>query len=113
MRNNLEWFKDILDAIQQIEKYSAKGEQEFSRNELIQIWMVHHLQIIGEAANKISKDFQSKYSEIKWRDIIAMRNLLIHEYFGVDIEEIWNTVQTDLPELKQRISEIISDIQNN
>jgi len=54
LRNQIEWLKDIFDAILQIEKYAVKGEREYFQNELIQKWMVYHLQIIGEAANKTS-----------------------------------------------------------
>lgn len=109
MRNDIEWLKDILDAIQQIEKYIKLGKEKYSNDELIQTWMIHHLQIIGEAANKLSTQIQEKYSEVKWYQIVGMRNLLIHEYFGVDLEEIWNTIINDIPLFKKTIVKMISD----
>ncbi len=64
MRKEIEWLKDIIEAIEQIEKYAVKGEDEYLKNELIQKWMIYHLQIIGEAANKISNEVQNKFSSI-------------------------------------------------
>ena len=107
MRNQIEWLKDILDAIIQIEKYAAKGESEYFQNELIQKWMVYHLQIIGEAANKISADINERFTKIPWAQIVGLRNIIVHEYFGVDVEEIWNTIIHDIPKLKTEIEQII------
>lgn len=100
MRKEIEWLKDILEAIEQIEKYAVKGEDEYLQNELIQKWMIYHLQIIGEAANKISNEAQNKFSSISWPQIIGLRNIIVHEYFGIDVEEIWNTVMIDIPNLR-------------
>lgn len=109
MRNDIEWLRDILDAIGQIEKYAVNGEEKYMRDELIQTWMIHHLQIIGEAANKLSTSIQEKYSEVKWYEVIGMRNLIIHEYFGVDLEEIWNTIVNDIPTFKVTIMKMINN----
>ena len=109
MRNDLEWLKDILDAISLIEKYALLGEEKYMHDELIQTWMIHHLQIIGEAANKLSPAIQEGYTEIKWYQIVGMRNLIIHEYFGVDLEEIWNTVVNDIPIFKVTVLKMIND----
>jgi uncharacterized protein with HEPN domain len=113
LRNDTEWLKDILDEIALIEKYSVKGEDVFQRDELIQTWMVHHLQIIGEAASKLSEILRQKYPSIQWRDIISMRNFIVHQYFGVDLEEIWNTVIYDIPVLKNNIMQILKDTGNS
>ncbi|MGE5682019.1 MAG: DUF86 domain-containing protein [Bacillota bacterium] len=113
MRNDTEWLKDIQDEIGLIEKYSAKGEEVFQKDELIQTWMVHHLQIIGEAASKLSEHLRQKYSSIPWRDVISMRNFIVHQYFGVDLEEIWNTVIYDVPVLKYNIIQILKDADNS
>ncbi|MFA4922686.1 MAG: HepT-like ribonuclease domain-containing protein [Ignavibacteriaceae bacterium] len=113
MRNQIEWIKDIFDAIVQIEKYSLKGEDVFQKDELIQTWMVHHLQLIGEAANKVSGDITKKYRMIPWAQIKGLRNIIVHEYFGIDLEEIWNTVIIDIPKLKKNITLIISDLEKS
>lgn len=108
MRSDRERLLDILDAITKIEKYSARGRDEFERNELIQTWVVHQLQIIGEAASKISEAMQSAHSEILWANIVAMRNIIVHEYFGIDQDEVWSTIEHDVPDLKRRVQHILS-----
>jgi uncharacterized protein with HEPN domain len=96
----------MLEAIERIERYSEKGPDVFKRDELIQTWVVYHLQIIGEAASKLGRGFHNTHSEIPWPQIIAMRNLLTHEYFGIDLDEVWQVVERDLPTLKQRLNRI-------
>lgn len=110
MRKEIDWLKDILEAIEQIEKYAVKGEDEYMQNELIQKWMVYHLQVIGEASNKVSNNIQNKYSSISWSQIIGLRNIIVHEYFGIDLEEIWNTIMIDIPKLKIDILKIVDDL---
>ena len=107
MKNEREWILDILDAIEQIEKYAVKGEEEYSANELIQKWMIFHLQIIGEASSKISDKIRSETPSVPWRQIIGLRNIIVHEYFGIDPEEIWNTIVTDIPGFKVEILKIL------
>ncbi len=107
MRDDRERLQDILEAITRIEKYTVRGRHVFENDELIQTWVVRHLQIIGEAASRISKKMQSAHPEIAWANIIAMRNILVHEYFGIDQDEIWSTVEFDLPVLKRQIEEIL------
>jgi uncharacterized protein with HEPN domain len=109
MRDSRERLRDILDAIDSIERYSVKGKAAFDDDELIQTWIVHHLQIIGEAASKLDPLFQESHSNISWSQIIAMRNILIHDYFGVDRQEIWITVERDLSQLKKQIQELLSE----
>ncbi len=110
MRKQKEWLEDILEAIKQIEKYAVKGEKEYSQNELIQKWMIYHLQIIGEATSKISNEIQIKYTSIPWPQIVGLRNIIVHEYFGIDLEEIWNTVIIDIPKLKTEVLKIIEEL---
>ena len=108
MKSEKEWLLDILDAIGQIEKYVCKGEAEYSANELIQKWMIYHLQIIGEASGKISDETRNMTLSIPWRQIIGLRNIIVHEYFGIDPGEIWNTIIKDIPGLKVEILKILN-----
>jgi uncharacterized protein with HEPN domain len=103
---------DILEALLKIEKYAAKGEQEFYKEELIQVWIIHYIQIAGEAANQLSDSLKKNHTEIPWKGISGMRNLLGHQYFGLDLDEIWDTVSTDLPVLKEKMQELLTDYQN-
>jgi uncharacterized protein with HEPN domain len=106
LKRDQERFHDILEAIGRIEKYAKKGRRVFEQNELIETWVVHNLQIIGEAARKLSDDSRAAHPEIPWPQIIAMRNILVHDYFGVDINEVWAAVEKDLPVLKRQITAI-------
>ena len=84
MRNDKERLLDIKEAIQTIEKYSKKGSKAFRSDELVQRWIVSHLQIIGEAARHLSDEFKETHSEIQWEQIIGMRNIIVHDYFEID-----------------------------
>lgn len=101
MRDDLERLKDILEAIEQIEKYSANGRSVFEKDELIQTWVIHHLLILGEAAAKVTDDFREENADIPWPNIIGMRNILIHHYFGIDLDVVWAVVEKDMPDLKK------------
>lgn len=108
MRENRERLIDIQEAIERIEKYTVKGKDEFEKEELIQNWTLHHLQIIGEAASRLSDEFRKQHQEIPWSKIIGMRNILIHNYFEIDTAIVWTAVEQDLPVLKQNIKTILN-----
>lgn len=107
MRNDRERLLHIQDAIERIDKYAQKGKEAFSRDELIQSWILRHLQIIGEACRALSPEFKARHSDVPWSDIIGMRNILVHDYFGIDVEAVWSAVERDLPELKRKIDAIL------
>ena len=113
MRDPKERLLDMLDAIERIEKYASKGRTAFEQDELIQTWMVHHLQILGEAAAKLGREFHEQHPSIPWPQVIAMRNVLVHDYFGVDLEEIWRMVERDLPELKNSCKRLVDELAKN
>ena len=71
--------------------------------------MMRQIEIIGEAARHISKDIRRTYPEVPWHDVTGMRDKLIHDYFGVDIEKVWLTAQEDLPVLKRQVIGILKD----
>lgn len=109
MRNDIERLIDIIDAIERIERYSKINKNLFETDELIQTWMVHNIQIIGEAAGKIAKEFQEQHPTIPWRSIGSMRNIIVHAYFKVDLDEVWNVIQNELPILKGQIQKLIDN----
>ncbi|GAB6931821.1 HepT-like ribonuclease domain-containing protein [Calditerricola satsumensis] len=100
----------ILEAIERIEKYLVYGEEQFRQSELIQTWIVHHLQIIGEAVRMLSKSFRDAHPEVEWNKIIGMRNILVHEYFGIDSDIVWRVVNTELPNLKKKVKTFIQEV---
>lgn len=112
MRRDRDRLQDILDAIAAIRRYTQRGQQTFEEQELIQVWIVYHLQIIGEATNALSSPLLNRYSDIPWPQIIGLRNLIVHEYFKVDLQIIWDITQQDLPTLKPAIEQILKEMDN-
>jgi uncharacterized protein with HEPN domain len=112
LRNDREWLLDILDALKKIEKYSSRGYDAFAEEELLQIWVIHYLEVVGEASNHISKALLEKHTDIPWADIVGLRNILVHQYFGIDLKRVWETVEVDLPVLKKRIEEILAELEH-
>lgn len=76
------------------------GRSKFDDDEMIQVWVTHHLQIIGEAANKISIETREYAEAIPWEQIIGMRNILVHDYFGINLDIVWSTAVNFLPYFK-------------
>jgi uncharacterized protein with HEPN domain len=100
---------DIAEAIERINKYADRGREAFENDELIQNWILHHLQVLGEAAAKISSEFQEANQIIPWSKIIGMRNILVHDYFGIDTEIVWTVVEKELPDLKASVKTLIEE----
>lgn len=96
-----EYLSDIRDAIHSAREFS-KGVnfEEFQNNREKQFAIIHALEIIGEAAKQVPVSVRDEYPDIPWRDIAGMRDRLIHGYFSVNLERLWNTVLEDLPRLE-------------
>lgn len=108
MKGNKVYILHIFDAILAIEKFAENlSQDEFLKSDLTQSAVIRKIEIIGEAVKNLSEDFKGKYQFIPWKRIASMRDKLIHEYFGVDIERVWDTIQKDLPLLKEQISKIL------
>lgn len=101
------YLRHILESIMAIEKY-AEGQtlQTFLVSERDQDAVIRRFEIIGEAVKNLSDEFKNKNPKIPWQKIAGMRDVLIHEYFVVDIRAVWDTIQGDLPKLKKQIKEI-------
>jgi uncharacterized protein with HEPN domain len=97
--------------MERIEEYT-KGmeEDDFLSNNLVQDGTIRQIEIIGEASKNVSKDLRDKYPQIPWSDIAAMRDRLIHHYFGVNLKAVWDTVKIDIPVLKNEIMIILNDL---
>jgi uncharacterized protein with HEPN domain len=78
------------------------------QDELVQVWMVHHLQIIGEAAARLPPDLRSASPRVPWSQIIGLRNVLVHAYFRVDPDEVWAVVDRDIPALREEVVTLLS-----
>ena len=104
------FLKHILGSIGDIEKYT-KGisREKFSEDTQIQDAAIRKLEIIGEAVKNLPAALKRKHRNIPWEKIAGTRNILIHEYFGVDLKLVWRIIKKDLPELKNNISKILKD----
>lgn len=102
---DLQRLKHIQEAITEIENYvEDSGFDEFKSNSMLRYASIKQIEIIGEAAKNLSDETKAKYPEVEWKQITGLRNILVHEYFGVDAQLIWQIIQTDIPKLKSRLS---------
>ena len=108
MRDSVERLRDIVEAIAAIERHSNCEKQEFERDELLQTWFVRHLQIIGEAARAIPEEIRALAPDIPRRQIAGMRNVLVHGYFEIDTDLVWDTAARDVPALKPAIERLLA-----
>jgi uncharacterized protein with HEPN domain len=102
----------ILEAIHEIETYLVSSDfTEFMNNSMMRFACIKQMEIIGEASNHISEDIKSKFTDIEWAQIIGMRNIFVHEYFGIDTNLVWEIIKNDIPELKEKISVVVSSLE--
>jgi uncharacterized protein with HEPN domain len=96
--------QDILDSIDKIESYIEGADYDsYSRNSMLSDAVIRNLEIIGEASGKIPEEIRIKYPKIPWKKMVGLRNILIHEYFGVDDSIIWEIITTNLPATKPEV----------
>jgi len=109
-RDYIIFLEDIFESAGRIEKYT-KGftKANLSKNQETQDAVIRRFEIIGEAVKNLPAGFKNNHKEIDWRKIAGMRNVLIHEYFGIHINRIWKTVKEDIPDLKSKISKILEE----
>lgn len=107
MRDDRQRCLDMLEAIDKILQ-KTRGIAEGQADEMLQVWVIHHLQIIGEAAFKVSEEFKKTHHQIAWSKIIGTRHILVHGYFQTDTRLLWQTVEEDLPVLKEQLIDILN-----
>lgn len=101
--------KHIIQAIAEIAIYTENILfEDFAKNSMMLQACIRQLEIIGEASNRVSKEIQEQHTDIEWAKIISLRNLLIHEYFGVDAQLVWTIIKHNLPTLDTQIKQILT-----
>ncbi|MBU0667513.1 DUF86 domain-containing protein [Patescibacteria group bacterium] len=108
MKNDGIYLEHILEAIKSIKAYTKDAKiDDFVKNEMMREAVIRKLEIIGEAARNISAGTKAKIKEIEWPAVAGMRNRLIHEYFDVNFDLVWETVKKDLPKLRKAIRQYL------
>ena len=103
------YLRHIRDPIEKIEQYTREvDESAFKRRTIVQDAVIRQIEIIGEAVKRLPPAFRASHEMIPWQDIARVRDKLIHDYFGVDVEKVWLTVQEDIPQLKAVVDRILS-----
>jgi len=109
-RDVLVYLEDILESAELIESYVVKiTEGEFYLSLEKQDAILHRLQIIGEAAKHVPASYRAEWSHVPWKDIAGIRDIIVHEYFGITLSMIWKTAVEDIPHLKQQILSILEN----
>jgi len=106
MRADTDRLLDILEAIAAIQEHAQKRET-FENDKMLRVWCLHHIVIIGEAAARVSESTRSQHPEVPWRAVIGMRNAVVHGYFQVDWQEVWNVVEHNLEPLRKSIAALV------
>jgi uncharacterized protein with HEPN domain len=107
-RDYILFLEDILNAIEKIERYvNALDYQTFRRNDMVVDAVVRNFEIIGEAVRNVPEEIKKKHPVVEWKEVAGFRNILIHDYFGVDLEAVWDTIAKNIPVLKRHISDVL------
>jgi uncharacterized protein with HEPN domain len=113
MRDLRERLRDILEAIAAIDRYRGRDRSTFEQDELLQVWFLWYLQIIGEAASRLPEEIRNLAPDIPWHKIIGMRNILVHGYFAIDLDVVWDAVQRDVPLLKPAVEALLKKLEED
>lgn len=104
MKDSRVYLAHILECIGKIETFTEKGKEVFFRESMIQDAVIRNFEVMGEAAKRVPEIFRQKHPEIPWRSLSAFRDVLIHNYEGVDVGKVWQVVEREMPGLKKGIA---------
>jgi uncharacterized protein with HEPN domain len=109
LRGDLFYLTHILECIARIERYCAAGEQAFLSEELIQDAVLRNLQMVAESSQRLSDELKDRHRDTDWRGLAGFRNVVVHDYLGINIARVWRIVSVDLPALKFQLMAILGD----
>src|SRR5688572_1152415 len=108
MRHESSFLKDILTACKKIESITqSTSEESFLNNEILPAAILHHLMVIGEAMNRLSVELRGRHPEVPWRQIMAVRHRIVHAYFDLDWQILWDAATDDVPQLRKQLLAIL------
>ena len=111
MKDDRVYLWHIRDCIDRILDYTKDGQEAFLGDSKTQDAVIRNLEIIGEAVKNISGDLKNAYPDIPWQRIAGMRDRMIHEYFGVNLQIVWERVEQDVPDLQQKVQSILKALE--
>lgn len=109
MKDDSVYLRHICDAITDIGRYTTGGEQDFFAEKMIQDAVIRNLEIIGVAVKNISQETREKNPDMPWKQIAGLRDVLIHQYFGVDLDTVWLVVENRLPVFLEQIQLLLTN----
>lgn len=110
MKDDKLYLIHISECISKIESYVKNGKDEFIKSTLHQDATIRNFEIIGEAVKQVSEGIKKAHAEVPWREVAGLRDILIHDYMGVDLDEVWNIVDKKLSEFKKDIEKILKEL---
>ena len=113
MKDDKLYLVHILECIKRIERYTAQGEREFFEDTKTQDSVLRNLQTLAESVGRISEPRKAARPDVDWRSISGFRNVLVHDYLGVDLAPVWDIVRHDLPDLKTKVESMLSELDTN
>lgn len=111
MKDDRLYLIHISECIARIESYTTGGRDAFTQSTLIQDAVIRNLQVMGESAKRLSQETKAKHPDVEWRGASGLRNVLVHDYLGIDLDTVWDVLEKDLPLFKQAISQLLADAQ--
>jgi uncharacterized protein with HEPN domain len=110
MKNDRLYLIYIMECIERIERYTTAGQAAFQAETMIQDAVLRNLHTLSESTQRLSDELKTQYPQVRWPDISAFRNVVVHNYLGIDLRQIWDIVERDLPSLKQDVEAILQQL---
>ena len=109
MKDDKLYLIHISECISRMEQYVTGGREEFLKSTLVQDAVLRNLQVLAESTQRLSDSLKSQHAKIDWRAIAGFRNVLVHDYLGVDVERVWQILVSDLPALRETVQAMLRD----
>lgn len=109
MKDDQLYLTHILECIEKIEQYTIEGRETFMKTTLIQDGVIRNLQVLSESTQRISDEVKQKHPEVDWRGLSGLRNVLVHDYLGIDLNTVWQLVENRLPDLHEAMQNILKE----